>query len=257
MLLFKENCEVGDIVLIKEGKDDKLIAHTELGKIIIPINELKCGYAKITEIVRIAEKYILVKAENVVKDYYHNISYEEFKEVLKINGYTIGFDRPFETKYEYGTEHQILAYNISNGVIIVAETFFGSKTFNSIKVYCPNVNGIGRRIPMMSSASSTMTILDLCYGKNISFPIEWINTFVQDKNWNSRDDINLWTYADSEKYDKYKSSNKYGFEAYPLWENTIDRILLANKDIEKILGNSENLIPVFKTRNNHVLEKSS
>lgn len=247
--MFKENCEVNDIVLVRKGKNDKLIAYTYLGKVIIPINKIKCGYAKIIEIIRVAEKYILVRMENVVKDYYDNISYEEFKEVLQINGYKIGFDRPFETKYEYGTEHQILAYNLNKGIIIVAETFYGSKTFNSIDVYCPNINGLGKRIPMMSQASSTMTILDLCHGRNSEFPIQWINSFVENKNWNSRDDISLWTYADSNDNYEYKTNNKYGFEAYSLWTDTIDRILLVDKEIENILGNCKRLIPVFKTRN--------
>lgn len=244
----KENCKVNDIFLIRPGKDDKLITYTELGKVIIPVNKINKGYAKVTEIVKIAEKYILVKMENVIKDYYDKIPYEEFKKVLKINGFKIGFDRPFETQYEYGIEHQILAYNLNNGIIIVAETFYGSKTFNSIEVYCPNVNGLGLRNPLMSSGSYNMTKLNLCRGTNFEFPLQKINKMVKDKIWNSDNDIQLWTYADTDNYTEYTSSYKYGFKAYALWEDTIDRILLADKDLESILGNCTRLIPVFKTR---------
>lgn len=249
-MMFKENCEVGDIVLVKTGNDDRLIAHTECGKVIIPINIVKCGYAKISEVVKIAEKYILVKMENVVKDYYDSISYEEFKEALKINGYKIGFDRPFETKPEDDIEHQILAYNLDNGVVVVAETYFSGETFNTIDVYCPNVNGLHRNIYMESRASSTMTVLDLCHEKNFEFPLQWINGLVENKYWDSRDYINLWTYADSDDDNRFKANNKYGFEATSLWVDTINRILLADKEIENILGNSARLIPVFKSRKN-------
>jgi hypothetical protein len=134
-MLIIEYCQIDDIILIIKGRDNKLISYTDYGKVIIPINQVKVGYAKITETIKNAEKYILVKAENIILDYYDSILYEEFKEVLKIRNFKIGFDRPFETKYGYGTEHQILAYNLENGLIIVAETFYGSKTFNSIKVY--------------------------------------------------------------------------------------------------------------------------
>ena len=249
MEIFKENCEVNDIVLVREGKDNKLIAYTYWGKVIIPINKIKCGYAKIVEVVKIADNYVLAKMENVIKDYYDDIPYEEFKEALKLNGYKIGFDRPFDTKYGYGTEHQILAYNLDNGIIIVAETFYGSKTFNSIIAYCPNVNALGFRHRLMSSGSSTMTELNLCHGRNFELPLEHINTLIENKYWNSRDDINLWTYADSDLYNEYTTNNKYGFDAYSLWADTIDRILLADEEIEQILGNSKRLIPVFKTRN--------
>jgi hypothetical protein len=99
---------------------------------------------------------------------------------------------------------------------------------------------------MISHGDSTMTVLDLCNGRKVKFPLQWINTIIENTNWNTDDDINLWTYADCNKV--YSTSNKYGFEAYSLWADTIDRILLADKEIEQILGNCKNLIPVFKTR---------
>lgn len=248
MLKFKENCEINDVVLIKEGKDGKLIAYTDYGKVIIPINKVKCGYAKVIEIVKISEKYILVKMENIIKDYYDDISYEEFKEVLKINGYKIGFDRPFESKHEYGTEHQILAYNLSNGIVIVAETFYGSKTFNTIKAYCPNVKvSAFLRHRLMSQGNESMTVFDLCYGRNFETPLTHINSLVENKFWSSNEDINLWTYADSDNDDMHKENNK--LQGYSLWSNTIDRLLLADEKIEQILGRSERLMPVFKMRN--------
>ena len=231
------NIKIGDIVLFLEGRDNKLIGHNQMGKVIIPVNNINRGYGKITKIIKNADKFILVEAENVVYDYYDDITYEEFKKVLIKQGYKIGFDREFETEYEYGTEHQIFAYDINTGIVIVAETFYGSKTFNSIEVYCPNTNGLYCRDKMLSRGSSIITVFDLCY--NYRRGINALKEIKKYCNINSNSPIweneepSLWTYAD-------KSNN--------IWEDTIDRILLCDKEIEKIFINSKRLKPIFNKR---------
>lgn len=238
------DCKVGDIFLLKKGRDDKLITSDKIGKIIIPVNNLKIGYAKITKILKRAERYTLVEMENVISDYYEGINYEEFLKVLKFNKFKIGFDRPFE--YEDGIEHQILAYNLDNGIVIIAETFYQCKIFNSIDVYAPNVNMLTfTKCPMLSMISSTMAVFDLCRNHKFDFPLQKIMELIKDKKWNERENISLWTYADKEE-ETIKNTEYIG--GSDLWKNTIDRILLADKDIEQILGNCKHLKQVFNKR---------
>jgi len=134
--MFNFDYEVGDTILLTEGKNNRIVGYTPTGKVILPINKVKTGYAKILTLEE-KEKYILCKLQNVVKDYYEGISYEEFLIALELNGYKVGFDIPFQSPYEYGEERQIFAYNLNINTVIVAETFYGKKSFNSIEVYCP------------------------------------------------------------------------------------------------------------------------
>lgn len=235
-----------EIILIQNGKNNSLISYTEFGKVIIVVNNpsITCGYARVDKVVKEADKYILVEAENIIHDYYDTISYNELKNVLKLHGYKIGFDRPFETGYKF--DYQLLAYNPSNGVVIVAETYYGGKSFNSIKVYCPNVC-VSTRPPCFSMGDSSMCVLDLCYGRNMKNMLFRINNMISNPIWPSSEYISLSTYKDSESI-KTGVNDKWGFISSNLWASTIDRILLADKGIEKILGRCDKLKPVFESR---------
>lgn len=245
-----EGIKVGDVVLLKEGRDNKLIAYTDLGKVILPANHVTKGYVKITKIVKNAEKFILAEMEHVVADYYDGISYEEFKQVLNLYGYKIGFERPFQSSWEeYGEEFQLFAYNLNNGIIIVAETFGGKESFNSIAVYCPNVNCFNQRCSFKSRGSGNHCVYDLAFARSFDFPLQSIHHQMEyhSKVWGDNLDLCLWTYADTER-DEYTGNIDFGFECYGLWANTIDRLLLVDKEIEQLLGNCKRLIPVFKSR---------
>lgn len=59
-------CKVGDILLIQDSKNIRKVAQTNSGKIIIPINTIDYGYARITKIVRKGLNYVLVEMENII-----------------------------------------------------------------------------------------------------------------------------------------------------------------------------------------------
>jgi len=246
--MLKMYCEVGDTILLVPGQRNRVIGHTLEGKIILPTNRVKAGYAKILTL-EDKEKCILCKMENVVKDYYYKITYEEFLEVLKLNGYTIGFDIPFESPYEYGEERQIFAYNLNINTVIVAETFFGSKTFNSINIYCPNMNIFElMKWNISYHGSVNMSVLDLCHERGSQANLlEKINSMMLDIKktkgilWPENESPSLWTYADS-RYDEEGRWN--------LWETTIDRILLVDPEIDFIFQNCERMKPILAKRNN-------
>lgn len=236
---FNETLNEGSVVLVKEGKKENPIAFTFEGKVILFKNPIKVGYAKITSITD-KGNYFLCDAENIVKDYYKDIPYEEFLEVLKLKGYKIGFDISFE--HEGHEERQVLAYNLNYNTIIVAKTY--RQSFNSINVYCPNLSIFTFFRSIFSHGGGNLSVLELCNSK-ISCPLEQIHEEMEKVKrkkgicWAESEDISLWNYADPTTDENGK---------WILWESTIDRILLADKEIEKILGNSKRLKPIFAKR---------
>lgn len=60
-----------------------------------------------------------------------------------------------------------------------------------------------------------------------------------------------WTYTDSEEMKECNEiDTRWGYKSTKLWAETIDRVLLADKDIEKILGVCDRLKSVFAKRSN-------
>jgi len=241
--MFKFDYEVGDTILLVEGKNNRIVGYTPTGKVILPINKVKTGYAKILTLEE-KEKCILCKMENVVKDYYDGISYEEFLTVLELNGYKIGFDIPFQSPYEYGEERQIFAYNLNINTVIVAETFYGKKSFNSIDVYCPNMDGLRLRSNIFSHGGCNMSVLSLCQANllesinNSMLNIKEIKGIL----WHKDESISLWNYTD-------RREDENG--VWNLWDTTIDRILLADKEVDSIFKNCERMKPILAKRNNN------
>lgn len=240
MMNFINELKEGTVVLVKEGKGKRPVAFTFEGKVILFKNSVKLGFARITSIIDKGNCF-LCEAENIVKDYYQDIPYEEFLEVLKLKEYKIGFDIPF--KYKEYEERQLLAYNLDYNTIIIANTFKGN--FNSINVYCPNLPIFTFFRSLFSHGGGNLSVLELCHSGNISFPLECIHEEMEKVKkekgvkWAESEDISLWTYADP-------STDKDG--NWILWESTIDRVLLADKEIEKILGNSKRMKPIFAKR---------
>ena len=130
----------GTEVIFKEGKNNRPVAFTEEGKVILCKHKIPLGYAKV-KTVEDKGTYFLVTADHIdPKDYYYGINYEEFLKVLPLYGFKVGYDIPFKSPYGEYDERQILAYNLDNHCIIVAETFDNKDCFNSINLYCPNLS---------------------------------------------------------------------------------------------------------------------
>lgn len=244
--MIKTNLSIGDTILLVNGKNNRVIGHTMVGKIILPVNEVKAGYAKVLS-VQEKEKCVLCELQNVIQDYYYGITYEEFLKVLGLHGYKIGFDIPFQSPHGYGEEREIFAYNLDINTIIVAETFYGKKSFNSIKVYCPNMNSLKFRWNIFQHGGGSMSVLDLCIetGSQANL-LEKINEKMlkikKDKGveWNGNDIPALWNYSDP-RYDENGVWN--------LWESTIDRILLADKEVDVIFKKCKMMEHVLARRN--------
>ena len=243
----KTDYEIGDVILLVLKGENNIIGHTSTGKIILPKNKVKPGYAKILTLEE-KEKCILCEFQNIVKDYYYEIPYEEFLEVLKLNGYTIGFDIPFQSPFEYGEERQIFAYNLNINTVIVAETFYGKKSFNSINVYCPNMNGLNLRWNIFSHGSSNMSVLELCNERgsqaNLLQTINSMILHIKETRgilWPENETPSLWNYTDS-RHDENGCWN--------LWESTIDRILLVDPEVDSIFKNCKRMEPILAKRNN-------
>lgn len=126
-------------------------------------------------------------------------------EVLKVNGYKIGFDISFE--HEGHEERQVLAYNLNYNTIIVAETY--RQSFNSINVYCPNLSVFTFFKSIFSHGGGNLSVLE------IHKEMEKVK---REKGicWAESEDISLWNYADP-------TTDENG--NWILWDSTIDRIL--------------------------------
>jgi hypothetical protein len=242
----RSQIKLDDIILIQPGKNESFISYTEFGKVIIIVNcpDIKIGYAKVTNVIKESEKFIMVEAINIAYDYYNDIGYDEFIEVLKLLNYKIGFERPFQS--DYGNDYQLLAYNVDTGIVIIGETYYGGKTFNSIKVHCPNVCAT-TRLPCFSMGNVNMSILDLCYGRNIKNMLRKLDLRITNPVWHVDEDLSLWTYIDSKSY-LSGVDYRWGFSASILWGSTIDRLLLVDEDIEQILGGCDRFKPIFAKR---------
>lgn len=187
-------------LIVRTGKDGNMISHTDDGKIIIPTNPVNCGYA---HIVSYKEKpnCILAVMKNVVEDYYFGIRYNEFIKVLQIYNYRIAFDVSFRS--DYGDEKLIMAYNREYNTIIIACTQLGTLTFESIRVYCPNMNG-HNKWNIFESGDQYMSVLNLCKEKGSQkFIIKKIHIRMKEVKrtagveWHETSTIDLTTYAES------------------------------------------------------------
>ena len=237
-----------DIILFVKGNNERPIGYTLSGKVILCKNDIALGYAKV-KLVEERKKVILVEAENVLYDYYNGMNYNDFLKLLQIFNFKIGYDLPFiyhsyEGRDENGNkiyvdknEHQIFAYNLDYNVVIVAETWNNSNTFNSIEIYCPNINGHKIGDIMLRSGTSKMALFDITFYVYHIPPLHYIMKKMQmvSKEWPKNESICLWHYADE------RDENN-------LWDKTIDRIFLAPAEVDEIFKNCERMKPILAKR---------
>lgn len=170
---FKSVVDVGDVLFFKAGRDDKMISNTVDGKVVLCTNKIEVGYARVLTVDE-RKTCVLVTAEHVVKDMYENMTYAEFVDVLKLNGFKIGFEEPFTrhtAKRDVG-ERLLYAYK-SNGVVVVAQTFtltldmvVFEPRLGLVTVYCPelSVHGIYgslEKFVKVTLSSADMTVFEL------------------------------------------------------------------------------------------------
>lgn len=251
--MFNETLKVGDEVLFFEGKKNRNIAYFWDGKVILCKNKISKGYARVTS-VEDRGNFFLVTAEHIIKDYYEDISYDEFMKLLPMFGFKIGYNLEFENPHtkEDGThpmENQIFAYNLDLGMIIVAETWrlWGEETFNSINVYCPHMDAFKHPVGFFCG-NVNMSQLNLC---SIDKPIENILKNIcktQKENveyasclWPLGETPFLWHYADDRE-----TCDENG--TWNLWERTISRILLVDKEIDSLFVNVDSMKPILAKR---------
>lgn len=262
MIEFK-GLQVGDKVLAQHGKYNRMVAYTDTGKVILLNGDnIKEGYVELLTIEE-RDNCIIADAKNVIYDTYSNIDYKTFLQVLPVCNFKIGYDIRF-TKSDndcesVGIEHQIFAYNMETGIIIVAETFDECKVFNAINVYIPNVNGLvlsSNRMKGFISGSFDMAEFNIAntsvmtLRKLLNFAEHNQKETNGVKNrWGIACTPSLWTSSDLlEDYSKEEYESMYGgLHPFGLWNATIGRILLVDREIEDLFTN-EAMKAVFKTR---------
>lgn len=199
----------GDVIRFFRGKKDKIVSFTTGGKVIFSRDrKIKPGYYRVSNI-EDREKTILVSTERVAYDYYPEIDYKEFKEVLKNLGFKIGFEEDFDyiVPIDQTLRHEkmLFAYNLDNNVVVVAESFDNQGTFNSIEVYCPGMNCFSVRSRLFKMGGSTHSVFDLACcdacNKNLGI-MHMILNVMQDivdrgaNHFGESDTISLWNYVE-------------------------------------------------------------
>jgi hypothetical protein len=239
---------IGDIVCFKEGKNDRNVAYTKEGKVILCSHKIPVGHAKIVSVVE-KPKYYIVKAQHVTYDYYKGMSYYEFLELMNTLGFKIGFDMPFVYQMHAGCghfipkdEHEIFAYNLDLNMVIVACTYENSSTFYQVRVYCPGLDpdeycGQG----LYASGRQNVTKFDLTFRHGSTTPLHNMIRLVQkakDDNpesivWGENTFVELWNCSE---------------EFTNAWSKTIDRILLAPAEVDTIFEKCAKMQAVLAKR---------
>lgn len=168
-----EVIKTDNIVRFQKGKKG-IIAHNDNGKIILSKNKsVKEGYYKLSNIEE-KDNVILADAQRVPYDYFPDITYNEFLNVLKFNDFKIGFVENYHFIYDgyKENEYMIFAYDMKTHIIIVAESTDSGTYFNSIHVYCPGMSIFhSPQSKLFSHGDCQMTVLDLTredvYDKNL------------------------------------------------------------------------------------------
>lgn len=189
----------GDIIFFKPGKNDRMVAYTPVGKVILSRNEIQTGYATVSNVTD-RGNYYLVDSKHTLKDVYPGISPNEFIEVANLFGYKLGFDRTFTNNSNGASEHQIYAYNLQKKSVIIADTYTlnGVQEFNKMHCYCPGISVMDRNTKWGFCGDRTYSIISL----NVTTPqvgLEKIVGAIPSKvKWPVHLIPNLSTYADSE-----------------------------------------------------------
>lgn len=192
-----------NIVRFMKGKKKGYIGYDAYGKVILARNEVQIGYYKISNIEE-REKVILVDAERIPYDYFPDITYNEFLDVLKYNGFKIGFIEDFHYvrgNYE-SDDHLVFAYDVETHIVIVAQSWKNGKSFNSIDVYCPGMNCFDVRSKLFSNGNSSICVFNLCYEDVLNKNKGAFHIFkenmdgIKDNNYKGYNSISLWNYSE-------------------------------------------------------------
>lgn len=243
---------VNEILYITEGKRGNGVSH-DRGKIVLFKNEVKRGYARITKVIKETDTYFLAEGENIPYDYYKGMQYAEFKEMLVARGYKIGYEQSFYNEFSPEVKQtQLFAYNMQNGIIIIADTFYeeeGYNVFNSIEVYVPHMQ------------DSNADIGSYCNGYGVStFNItHYRGSFVIDKlerkqriqggdnQWLYNIIPNMWNYTEVEKikhpYRTLKLSEDIKISHFAL--QTAMKLNMVDKEIRELFKSNEKAQIIF------------
>lgn len=183
--------KMGDYVVdkayyFKKGKKDRYVSYLETGKVIIGSNCTSEGFYKLTDINE-RENVVIAKVVKCLYDYYEGMSYKDFKDLLLERGYKFAFEQPFQRKYHVSGEGEkstdemrLVVYNSDLHMIIVADTIYSMKAFNTIDCYCYGANGLKlSRQRLFSHGSYRCAIFDLCYSYyyNIMCPLRTVESY--------------------------------------------------------------------------------
>ena len=169
--------------LFKKGKNGRFVSYDDYGKVIIAENCIKPGYYMINRIVRDLKKCCVVEvSEEVLVDYYDGIGYDKFKNLLKMRGYEIAYELPFNNPHARSlpvVEYQMVAYNSRLNIVIIAETFslYNEHTFNSIDCYCYGTSIFDNmRCKFISRGGGDLTVFDIASYRNSSHmqPLQYV-----------------------------------------------------------------------------------
>lgn len=186
----------------RSHRNNKLIAYTDSGKVIIPENQksLHPGFAKVESFIDKSNCYV-ARMKNVPYDFYYGyeedekIPYDEFCEVLK----SYNFKHEYQTKIDNNNFFDVWA-NLDTGSLITIETWdkLGIKTYNSVDVYITIDKEDFWKISNFSGFSNgnqSVCCFDLC-NSVLDKPLSKILSLSNNsKNWNG-DTPNLWHYGD-------------------------------------------------------------
>ena len=152
------------VVRFEQGKKGNFIGHTEEGKVILSRNKADAGYYELSNIEE-KETVIVANTKKVPYDYFPDITYDEFLDVLQYNGFKIGFIEDFHhVNGDYtGDDHLIFAYDMDTHIIIPAESLDSGRTFNSIEVYCPGIDAFKVKTRLFSHGSEDLAVFNLVY----------------------------------------------------------------------------------------------
>lgn len=244
--------ERNDIILFTQGRDGKPVAYDSTGKVILCKHAIDIGYARVTSVEERSNVFLITAEPEYGYDYYEDIEYAEFKEVLKRFGFKIGFERPF--KYQFNeseparNETQLFAYNTTNNCVIVAVTYRGFH-FNGIDLYCPGIRAIDNlKLIGFSFGCDNITGFDLCCvrGQATKNLISRYMSRVEHdqiengKEWPISVMPSTWTYADNEIDFRDEDDN------WALGKNTLSRLAAAPKEATDIFKNCTNYEYIFK-----------
>lgn len=207
----------------------------------------EAGYYQLSNIIK-DDMYITANAKKVVYDYYPDIKYFEFLEVLKANGFKIGFIEDYIYEHDKVStlkaiiqksssikEHLIFAYHLESKICIVAETsnHIRQNSFNFIALYLPCERIPANLVPCYKSKDCS--IFNLCKLQTYDMNSGFIHLFIefakgQDTSIINEYPLGLYNYAETLS----------GPEDY---FNILSKLKRANrKDMEQLFGNCANIM---------------